>query len=66
MLVLSREEDQSVMIGDEIEVKVIRSGGRVRLGFIAPGHIKIHRKEVFLRIQDDQANLESESSDAES
>ncbi len=48
MLVLSRQRDQTVMIGDEIEVTVVDvRGDRVRLGFKAPAEVPVHRKEVY-------------------
>lgn len=48
MLVLSRQRDQTVMIGDEIEVTVVDiRGDRVRLGFNAPAEVPVHRKEVY-------------------
>lgn len=52
MLVLSRQRDETVMIGDDIEVTVeeIR-GDKVRLSVIAPEAISVHRKEVYERIQ---------------
>ena len=52
MLVLSRNTEQTIMIGDDIEVKVVDiRGGRVRLGFTAPRNVSIHRREVYDRIQ---------------
>ncbi len=52
MLVLARLRDESIMIGDEVEVKVsdIR-GDRVRLGITAPPHIKVFRKELYDQIK---------------
>jgi molybdopterin synthase catalytic subunit len=52
MLVLARLRDESIMIGDEVEVKVsdIR-GDRVRLGITAPPHIKVYRKELYDQIK---------------
>ena len=48
MLVLSRQRDQSVIIGRRVEVKVVDiRGDKVRLGFIAPQEIEVDRKEVF-------------------
>jgi len=66
MLVLSRKTNESVLIGDGIEVIVIGiQGNRVRLGFIAPESLKINRKEVWLQLADDAARDESlELSDA--
>lgn len=51
MLVLSRKANQRVVIGGDIEVIVLAiSGDRVRLGFIAPEDVSIHREEVQKRI----------------
>ena len=48
MLVLSRERDGSIMIGDDIEVTVVDiRGGSVRLGITAPKEVSVHRKEVY-------------------
>ena len=50
MLVLSRLRDESVMIGEDVEVKVVDiRGDKVRLGFSAPNWIAVDRKEVFLQ-----------------
>ncbi|KKL49245.1 hypothetical protein LCGC14_2317440 [marine sediment metagenome] len=52
MLVLSRQKDESIMIGDNIEVTIVDvHGGRVRLGITAPKSIPVHRKEVYDTIQ---------------
>jgi carbon storage regulator len=52
MLVLSRQKDQTVMIGDEIEITVVDiRGDRVRLGFSAPAEVPVHRKEVYEAIR---------------
>jgi len=48
MLVLSRQRDETIMIGDEVEITVVDiRGDKVRLGITAPRHIKVHRKEVY-------------------
>ena len=48
MLVLSREIDQSIMIGDDIEIVVVDvRGGKVRLGINAPRQVTVHRKEIY-------------------
>jgi len=48
VLVLSRLPEESIMIGDEVEIKVVTvQGNKVRLGITAPRHIKVHRKEVY-------------------
>ena len=52
MLVLTRRLNQSIKIGDDIEVTVIEvRGDQVRLGVSAPRDVSVHRKEVYLQIQ---------------
>jgi carbon storage regulator len=52
MLVLTRKANQSIMIGDGIEVSVLSVvGEKVRLGIQAPRDVPVFRKEVFLEIQ---------------
>jgi carbon storage regulator len=48
MLVLSRQRDETIMIGDEIELTVVDiRGDKVRLGIKAPAHVAVHRKEIY-------------------
>lgn len=48
MLVLSRQRDETIMIGDDIEITVVDiRGDKVRLGISAPSSIPVHRKEVY-------------------
>lgn len=48
MLVLSRQRDETIMIGDDIEITVVDiRGDKVRLGITAPTRIAVHRKEVY-------------------
>ena len=48
MLVLSRQRDESIIIGDDIEITVVDiRGDKVRLGVSAPKEISVHRKEVY-------------------
>jgi len=52
MLVLSRQKDESIMIGDEVEVTIVDvRGDKVRLGITAPRSIPVHRREVYEAIQ---------------
>jgi carbon storage regulator len=52
MLVLSRERDESIMIGDDVTVTIVDiRGDKVRLGITAPKETSIHRREVYLEIQ---------------
>ncbi len=56
MLVLTRKSNQSIMIGDEIEVSVLAiMGEKVRIGIEAPRSIPVFRKEVYLEIQSDES-----------
>ena len=56
MLVLTRKSNQSIMIGDDIEVSVLSiMGEKVRIGIQAPRDIPVFRKEVYLEIQQEKA-----------
>jgi carbon storage regulator len=62
VLVLTRKSNQSIMIGDEIEVSVLAiMGEKVRIGIQAPRSIPVFRKEVYIEIQQDQANEDSKA-----
>ena len=52
MLILSRKKDESIMIGENIEVSVVDiKGDQIKLGIKAPRDIKVYRREVFTAIQ---------------
>jgi carbon storage regulator len=52
MLVLTRKLNESIMIGDAVEITVVEvKGEQVKLGIKAPKDVKVHRKEVYLAIQ---------------
>ncbi len=54
MLVLSRQRDETIMIGDEVEITVVDvRGDKVRIGINAPTRVAVHRKEVYQAIQDE-------------
>ena len=54
MLVLTRRENESIMIGDDIEVKLLDvKDKQVKLGVMAPRHIAVHRREVYDAIQEE-------------
>jgi carbon storage regulator len=57
MLVLTRKSNQSIMIGDDIEVSVLAiMGEKVRIGIEAPRSVPVFRKEVYLEIQQDASS----------
>lgn len=52
MLVLTRKKDQAIIINDNIEISVLDiQGDQVRIGINAPRSVSIHRKEVYIEIQ---------------
>jgi len=57
MLVLNRQTNESIMIGDNIEIFVVSvRGDRVKLGITAPKTVSVHRKEIYEAIQKDNKN----------
>jgi carbon storage regulator len=56
MLVLTRKSNQSIMIGDDIEVSVLAiMGEKVRIGIQAPRDVPVFRKEVYLEIKEESS-----------
>ncbi|NBI07366.1 carbon storage regulator CsrA [Senegalia massiliensis] len=54
MLILTRKKNESIMIGDNIEIVVTDiQDGKVKLGIKAPKNIDIHRKEIYVDIQNE-------------
>jgi carbon storage regulator len=55
MLVLTRKTNQSIMIGDDVEVSVLAvSRDKIRLGITAPRDVPVFRKEVYISIKEEQ------------
>jgi carbon storage regulator len=64
MLVLTRKSNQSIMIGDEIEVSVLAIiGEKVRIGIQAPREVPVFRKEVYLEIQQERSGSDKDARD---
>ena len=60
MLVLSRRRDESIMVGENVEIRIIGvSGNKVRLGITAPKSIEVHRKEIFEAIHRERAQKQN-------
>ncbi len=65
MLVLTRKTNQSIMIGDDVEVSVLAvAGDKVRIGISAPREVPVYRKEVYLSIQAERLGSEAGHSTA--
>ncbi len=63
MLILSRKEDESIQIGDDIEIKIIQTTkGYAKIGIEAPKSLMILRKELIAQIKDE--NLHSATQEA--
>ncbi len=61
MLVLTRKSNQSIMIGDDIEVSVLSvMGEKVRIGIQAPQSVPVFRKEIYLEIHREAAAAAAE------
>ena len=53
MLVFTRRRQEAIMIGDGIEVRVLRVGrDGVRLGIVAPANVPVHRQEIYSQIRE--------------
>ena len=64
MLVLSRQRDESIMIGDNVQITIVDlRGDKVRLGIVAPTEIAVHRKEVYDAIQRENRKAAKVSTD---
>lgn len=60
MLVLTRKENESIMIGDDIEIKVLDlKESQVKIGIAAPKSVAVHRREIYLAIQEENAKAAS-------
>lgn len=54
MLALARKTNQSIMIGDDIEITLLEiKGDQVKIGINAPKSVPIYRKEIYLQIQEE-------------
>ena len=63
MLVLTRKENESIMIGNDIEIKVLDlKDNQVKIGIVAPRAVAVHRREVYLAIQAENAQAAAPAS----
>ena len=65
MLVLTRKSNQSIMIGDDIEISVLAvMGEKVRIGIEAPRSVPVFRREVYVEIQEEDEGTDADGPDA--
>lgn len=61
MLALARKTNQSIMIGNDIEITLLEiKGDQVKIGINAPKSVPIYRKEIYVQIQDENKKLQRE------
>lgn len=62
MLILTRRVGETLMVGDEVSVTVLGvKGNQVRIGINAPKDVSVHREEIYLRIQKEQDDQDTEN-----
>jgi carbon storage regulator len=61
VLVLTRKSNQSIMIGDDIEISVLAvMGEKVRIGIEAPRSVPVFRREVYVEIQEERDDTDEQ------
>ena len=62
MLILARKEGEAIVVADDIRIQVLETKtGQVKLGIDAPGHITIHREEIYQRIVEENKKAAMET-----
>ncbi len=62
MLVLTRKQNESIIINDDIEIQILGiDGDQIKIGIQAPKSVEIHRKEVYLSIQQENQTAGAET-----
>ncbi|MCC7212002.1 MAG: carbon storage regulator CsrA [Candidatus Brocadia sp.] len=65
MLILTRKLGESITIGDEVKITIVDCQGKqVKLGIVAPKHVKVHREEIFEKIQEENMKAAKVSKNA--
>ncbi|MCD5325908.1 MULTISPECIES: carbon storage regulator CsrA [Pontibacillus] len=64
MLILNRKKDESIQIGDDIEIKVVAvEGDQIKIGIEAPRSVDVYRKEIYIKIQEENQEASNASDD---
>jgi carbon storage regulator len=62
MLILARKEGEAIIVADNIRIQILETkAGQVKLGIEAPGHITIHREEIYQRIVEENKKAAMET-----
>lgn len=65
MLILTRKLGESITIGDEVKITIVDCQGKqVKLGIVAPKNVKVHREEIFEKIQEENMKAAKVSKNA--
>lgn len=65
MLALTRKKDEAIMIGDQIEIRIVDIvGDKVRIGISAPKDVKIYREEIYLQVSESNHHATEISADS--
>ena len=66
MLVVTRKVDEAIVIGDGVEIRILRVGrDGVRIGVSAPAHVPVHREEIYNLIRDANARAAADPATSE-
>ena len=66
MLALARKVNESIMLGNDIEITLLEiKGDRVKIGISAPKSVPIYRKEIYLQIQEENKQAAGQEIDVE-
>ena len=64
MLILTRSLQEKIMIDDNVEITVLGvKGNQVKLGIAAPEDVRVHRKEIWLKIQQEKEDGETDDTE---
>ncbi|MBC8317929.1 MAG: carbon storage regulator CsrA [Desulfobulbaceae bacterium] len=62
MLILARKEGEAIIVADNVRIQILETkAGQVKLGIEAPGHITIHREEIYQRIVEENKKAAMET-----